>query len=152
MDQLLGHVFKDRRLHPTRREVVARVVLSCVSIATAFLATCIPATFTYAMVAAGGPLAPWGVVLIGAIGAVLLIDTIANEMAPRKRLIPPLTGFRQLLWMTLGLLHMLFAFIVFTANLSTSLGTYLVIFAWGCFLLAFVDAAQQKTDEQCDPR
>jgi uncharacterized membrane protein YedE/YeeE len=32
------------------------------------------------------------------------------------------------------------------SGLSPTLGVYLIIFGLGCFLLTFVDAAQQKAD------
>lgn len=149
MDWLLGMAFKDRRIHPTRREVVARLLVSTLTIATALLAIAAPGTYTHLMVQIGGVVAQVFAGVLGAVGVTLFVDTFANEIWPSRRRMPRLTSVRQYLWLATGLMHMLFSFLVLTSALSLSLGVFLVIFALGCFALAFVDAAQEKTDTQC---
>lgn len=151
MDHLLGHLFDDRRRHPTRREVVARLVLSLLGIAVATLSVGAPNTYTHLMVQIGGEVATVAVVLLGALNVILFVDTCANELWPAKRQLPKVTPWRTSFWMASGLLHELFAYLVFSANLSRSLGTFLFIFGAGCFLLSFVDAAQEKSDMRCAP-
>jgi hypothetical protein len=56
MDQLLGHLFNDRRKHPTRREVIGRLVLAACAMATGGL-TSAEGTNTHLMILAGGMLA-----------------------------------------------------------------------------------------------
>lgn len=151
MDQLLGTFFQDRRSRPTRREVVARLVLSLLSIAVATLSLTATNTYTHLMLQVGGDVASIAVIVLGVLGLTLFIDTFANEVWPRRRRLPQVTALRTYLWMATGLLHELFAYLVFSAGLSRSLGTFLAIFGWGCFLLTFVDAAQEKTDQRCAP-
>lgn len=137
---------KDRRQAPIRREVVGRIVLSLLSVVTAALALHVNATYTHMMIRIGGNLSGAAVLLLGTLGGILLVDTLSNEFLA-VRLFPALTCVRRYLWMGAGLLHSIFAYLVFTAGLSVSLGSYLAIYAWGCFLIAFVDAAQEKTDD-----
>jgi hypothetical protein len=151
MDILLGHLYKDRRQHPTRREVVGRLSLSLASLVIAGTSFTARATYVHMMVYLGGELALAFVMLLGALGTTLLIDTLANELLPHRRRLHALTSMRQYLWMANGLLHNLFAFLVLTSDLSVSLGGLLIVFGWCSFLLAFVDAAQEKTDQRCAP-
>ena len=152
MDHLLGTLFHDRRHHPTRREVVARLILSGLALAVAILANTAPGTFTYLMVELGGYGARAGVAALGFMGARLLIHTVANEIWPRRRHLPWLLSMRQWMWLACGLMENLFAYLTLATDLSLSLGVFLAIWGWGCFLLAFVDAAQEKTDRRCTPQ
>ena len=111
-----------------------------------------PATFTYLMVELGGEAARAAITVLGFLGVVLLLDTVVNEVWPQRRRVPQLLAVRQWLWLVCGLLDNLFAYLTLATNLSTSLGVFLAIWGWGCFLLAFVDAAQEKTDQRCAPR
>lgn len=149
MDQLLGSLFHDRAEHPRRREVVGRSVLSVANIAVALLSMMAAGTYTHAMLLIGGVLATVAVSLLGVFGALLLLDTVANEIWPARRRLPRLTPLRHWLWLGSGLLHNLFAYLVFTEELSRSLGVFLAIFGWGCLLLTFVDAVHEKAEQQC---
>lgn len=135
--------------YPARREIVARLLVSLLAVATSLLALLAPSTFTYQMLIEGGNLAIGGVFVVGALGALLFADTLINDMLPPRFHFTWGRVRRQDMWMALGLLFMVFAFLDLTAKLSISLGTYLVIFASGAFLLAFVDAASEKMDKRC---
>ena len=127
-----------------RNEVIARVLLSLLGAATSALALSAKATFTHAMLLKGGLAAQASIVLMGVIGVVLLTETVLNDILPERYSFDWGRRRRQFLWMSLGLIFILFAFQVFTAGLSVSLGTYLVIYGLGSIALAFVDAAGQK--------
>jgi hypothetical protein len=51
--------------------------------------------------------------------------------------------------MALGCLFVSFAYVVFTGDFSLALGWYLVISAFGSFMLAFIDAAGEKMGQRC---
>lgn len=138
----------DRRTRPPRKEVVARVVLSILGLATSALSLSAKATFTHAMLVAGGWPARASIIVMGVLGVVLLTETMLNDVLPSQFSFDWGRHHRQFMWMALGLIFELFAYQVFTASLSTSLGTYLVIYGFGSFLLAFIDAASEKMDRR----
>ena len=147
MKNLFTTIWQDRR-HPPRKEIVAQLMLSVIGFATSTLALTATATFTHRMIVEGGVIAYGCAVAMGGLGLLLLCDTFVNDILPRKYHLLWIRHRRQHMWMALGLLFVLFAYLVFTAHLSVSLGTYLVVYALGSFMVAFVDAATEKMEDQ----
>lgn len=142
-------IWQDER-HPPRKEIVARLLLSALAMVTASFSVTAPNTFVYKMVVAGGLPALLSVIAMGVTGCLLMADTIINEMLPQRYSFPWARSYRQGMWMALGCVQMLFAYLVFTNSLSVSLGAYLILYGLGSFTLAFVDAAAEKMHRQCN--
>lgn len=148
MTTLFTRIWQDEH-HPPKKEIVARLLLAMLAIVTSSFSLTAPNTFVYKMVDAGGPPAVVSIIGMGVLGCLLLADAIVNEILPQAYSFPWARSYRQPMWMALGLLQELFAYLVFTNSLSVSLGAYLVIYGLGGFMLAFVDAATEKMRRQC---
>ncbi len=133
-----------------KREVVGRLLVAELAIATSFLALFSAQTSANQMLFFGGQWSYVGAVLIGLLGILLFCDAVINDLMTPRFLFQWVKGHRQGLWMALGLLFVLFGYLVWTTpSLSAALGVYMFCFAGGAFLLAFVDAATEKTESQC---